>query len=157
MEIPSHCSFLFEITVSYCNEIHRFVFTSSCLQESSCLINVISVCLRIVVSNKCCVVLCLVLFFFVLRSRCYKFLWIVHCLLPLRYALTFIQNFYIHFTALFSNIASRSMSAFSKTFYHLLLCYDLVFTIFVVPNFTYTQWIASTRATQRLKFINMIY
>ena len=32
-----------------------FVFTSSCLQEGSCLINVICVCLRIVVSNAHCV------------------------------------------------------------------------------------------------------
>jgi hypothetical protein len=32
-----------------------FVFTSSCLLEGSCLINVICVCLRIVVSNAHCV------------------------------------------------------------------------------------------------------
>jgi hypothetical protein len=39
----------------------RFVFTSSCLCEPSCLIYVICVCLRIVVSNIYCVV-CLLCF-----------------------------------------------------------------------------------------------
>ena len=34
----------------------RFVFTSSCLYESACLLYVICVCLRIVVSNTYCVV-----------------------------------------------------------------------------------------------------
>ena len=41
------------------------VFTSSCLQEGSCLIHVICICLRIVVSNTYCGVF-FVLFFFVL-------------------------------------------------------------------------------------------
>ena len=41
------------------------VFTSSCLYEGSCLINVICICLRIVVSNTYCGVF-FVLFFFVL-------------------------------------------------------------------------------------------
>ena len=35
----------------------RFVFTPSCLYEGTCLIDVICVCLRIVVSNTYCVVL----------------------------------------------------------------------------------------------------
>ena len=34
----------------------RFVFSSSCLQERACLVYVICVCLRIVVSNPYCVV-----------------------------------------------------------------------------------------------------
>ena len=34
----------------------RFIFTFSCLQECSCLIYIICVCLRIVVSNTYCVV-----------------------------------------------------------------------------------------------------
>jgi hypothetical protein len=33
----------------------RFVFNPSCFQEGACLIYVICVCLRIVVSNTCCV------------------------------------------------------------------------------------------------------
>jgi len=33
----------------------RFVFTPSCFQEGACLIYIICVCLRIVVSNTCCV------------------------------------------------------------------------------------------------------
>ena len=40
----------------------RFVFTSSCLKECSCVIFVICVCFRIVVSNIYCVVLCFSLF-----------------------------------------------------------------------------------------------
>jgi len=43
----------------------RFVFTSSCLWAGSCLIYDIRVCLRIVVSNKHCVV-----FLFCLSSFC---------------------------------------------------------------------------------------
>ena len=50
------------------------LFTSSCLQEGSCFIYVISVCLCIVVSNTYCVVF---LFLFVLCSLCCQFLWIV--------------------------------------------------------------------------------
>ena len=55
----------------------RFVFTSSCLQEGSYLIYVICVCLRIVVSNICCVVFLFLFFFFDLRIICCQFLWIV--------------------------------------------------------------------------------
>ena len=43
----------------------RFVFTSSCLQESSCFIYVICVCLCIVMSNTYCVV-----FLFCFSSSC---------------------------------------------------------------------------------------
>ena len=68
----------------------RFVFTSSCLKEGSCLIYVICVCLRIVVSNAHYVVV-LFFFLFVLCTLCCQFLWIVHFLLPLRYSLTFID------------------------------------------------------------------
>jgi hypothetical protein len=64
-----------------------FVFISSCLYEGSCLIYVICVRLRIVVSRTYCV---FVLFFFVLCTLCCQFLWIVHFWLPLRYSLTFI-------------------------------------------------------------------
>jgi len=45
----------------------RFVFTSSCLLKVSCLIYVICVCLCIVVSNTCCVVVQ-----FVFTSSCYR-------------------------------------------------------------------------------------
>ena len=62
-----------------------FVFTSSCLQEGSCLIYVICVCLvclylhclPIVTYNTYCVVL-LFLLLFVLCTLCCQFLWIVH-------------------------------------------------------------------------------
>ena len=50
-------------------------FISSCLYEGSCLIYVICVRLRIVVSRTYCV---FVLFFFVLCTLCCQFLWIVH-------------------------------------------------------------------------------
>ena len=50
------------------------VFTSSVLYEVSCLIFVICVCLRVVGSNTYCA---FVLFFFVLRTICYKFIWTV--------------------------------------------------------------------------------
>ena len=71
-----------------------FVFTSSCLLEGSCLINVICVCLRIVVSNAHCVCFLLVFvwfFFFVLCDMRCQFRWIVHFVLPLQYSLSFID------------------------------------------------------------------
>ena len=72
----------------------RFVFTSSCLQEGPCLINVICVCLRIMVSNAHCVRFVFVfvwfLFFVLCDLRC-QFLWIVHFVLPLQYSLSFID------------------------------------------------------------------
>jgi len=52
----------------------------------SCLIYLICVCLRIVVSSKYCVV-----YFFVLCTLSCHFPWIVHFRLPLRYSLTFIK------------------------------------------------------------------
>ena len=63
----------------------RFVFTTSCLYECSCLYYVICACLRIEVSNAYCV-----LFFFVLCTLCCLFLWIVHFWLSRRCSLTFI-------------------------------------------------------------------
>ena len=69
-------------------------FTSSCLYEGSCLINVICVCLQRVVSNAQCVRFLLVfvwfLFFVLCDMRC-QFLWIVHFVLPLQYSLSFID------------------------------------------------------------------
>jgi hypothetical protein len=69
-------------------------FTSSCFLEGSCLINVICVCLRIMVSNAHCVRFLLVfvwfLFFVLCDMRC-QFLWIVHFVLPLQYSLSFID------------------------------------------------------------------
>ena len=52
------------VTISAKKNDVRFVFTTSCLYEGPCLIYVICVCLRIVVSNTylCCI---FVLFFFV--------------------------------------------------------------------------------------------
>ena len=61
----------------------RFVFTSSCLLKDSCLIYIIYVCLRIVVSNALYAV-SLFCFFFVLYTLCCQFLWVVHFWLPLR-------------------------------------------------------------------------
>jgi len=89
-----------------------FVFTSSCLQEGSCLIYVVCVCLVCLylqlfagglMSYLC--YLCLLgyngvqhilcsafsLFGFVFCTLCCQFLWIVHCWLSLRYSLTFIS------------------------------------------------------------------
>jgi len=57
------------------------------LWKGACLIYVICVCLRIVVSNTYCVV-----FFFVLCTLCCQFLWIILFRLSLRYSLTFITN-----------------------------------------------------------------
>ena len=68
-----------------------FVFTFSCLLEDSCLIYVICVCLRIVVSNAYCFMF-LLFFFFVLCAVYCHFLWIVHSWLPLRCSLTFIDG-----------------------------------------------------------------
>ena len=64
----------------------RFVFTSSCLYDGLCLIYVICVCLRIMMSTTYCVV-----FFFVLCTLFSLVLWIVHFLFPLRYSLTLIK------------------------------------------------------------------
>ena len=64
----------------------RFVFTSYCLKESSCLIYVICVCLRIVVSNTYCVV-----FYSSCVPHLTSFFWIVHFWLPLRYSLKLIR------------------------------------------------------------------
>ena len=64
-----------------------FVFTSSCLLESSCLIYVICVCLSIHF------VLCFLFCFFlshVLCTQCCHFLWIVDSWLPLWLSLTFV-------------------------------------------------------------------
>ena len=73
----------------------QFVFTFSCLEESSCLIYVICICLRKVV-----LLFCLSSSFF-LCARCCQFLWIVHFWLPLQYSLAFIQlhwtNIYCYF------------------------------------------------------------
>ena len=72
----------------------RFIFTSSCLQKGSCLISVICVCLRTMVSNAHCVrfVFVFVWFlFFVLCDLHCKFLWIVHFVLSLQYSLSFID------------------------------------------------------------------
>ena len=57
----------------------RFIFAATCLQEGSCLIYVICVCLCIVVSNTYCVVF---LFVFVLCTLCFQSLSIVYFGLP---------------------------------------------------------------------------
>jgi len=66
----------------------RFVFTTSCLSEGSCLIYV-CLCYSGVQHILCCV---FALFVFVLCALCYQFLWIVNFLLSLRYSLTFIKD-----------------------------------------------------------------
>jgi hypothetical protein len=55
----------------------HFVFTYSSFQERSCLINIICVCLRFVVSNTYCVVL-FILIVIVLCAKCCQSLWIVY-------------------------------------------------------------------------------
>ena len=62
--------------VRWANNTVRLVFTSSCLLERSCLIYVIWVCLRIVVSNTYCVVF--LICFIVLCTQCSQFLWVLH-------------------------------------------------------------------------------
>ena len=79
-----------------------FVFIPSCLQEGSCLIYVICVCLHLAVTNTYCVV-----FLFCFSSSCVPYVasfsgLIVHFLLPLQCSLTFIYNLehkarYLHF------------------------------------------------------------
>ena len=72
------------------NPFGNRAYTSSCLQQGSCLIYVICVGLRLV-SNTYSVVF-FVLLVFVLCALCCKFLWIVYFVLPLRYSPTFIYN-----------------------------------------------------------------
>ena len=50
-----------------------FVHASSYLRGDSCLIYVICVCLRIMVSSTCCIV-----FFFVLCALCYRIINVLH-------------------------------------------------------------------------------
>jgi len=61
----------------------------SFLPQVVCLIYVICVCFRIVLSNTYCVVF-LLCFFVVLCTLCCQLLWIIHFWLSLRYSLTFI-------------------------------------------------------------------
>jgi len=74
-----------------------FVFTPSGLWEGSCLIYVICVCLRIVVSNSYCAAV----FLFCLSSvcvlctKCCQFLWIIYFWLPFQYFLTFIYLIFL--------------------------------------------------------------
>ena len=75
------------VTISAYSDVW-FVFTFSCLQESSCLIYIICICLRIVMSNTYRVVF-LFRFFFVLCTLCCQFLWIVYFCLTFRYSLMF--------------------------------------------------------------------
>jgi hypothetical protein len=106
----------------------RFVLTSNCLYENSCLIYLICVCLRIVVSKTYCVVFlfclsssCLpyvarfsrlccvfVLLVFVLFTLCCQVLWVVHFWLPLRYSLTFIYTNISKMHVLFNHMPTLS-------------------------------------------------
>ena len=63
----------------------RFVFTSSCLYEDSCVIYIICACLHIVVCNTYCVVFLLWFTSWCMHTLC--FLWIVHFWMPLRFYL----------------------------------------------------------------------
>ena len=62
-----------------------FVFASSCLWGVSCLVGVICVCLRVMVSSGYCVV-----FLFCFSLSCCQFLCIVHLWLSLRHSLAFV-------------------------------------------------------------------
>ena len=66
----------------------------------ACLISVICVCLRTLVSNTKCVVF--LLFFFVLCDLCCQLLWIVHFWLSLWYSLKFIYQCFSFITMIFT-------------------------------------------------------
>ena len=61
VSLRSEFPVVMSVTIPHKNYV-RFVFTSSCLKEGSCLIYVICVCLRVMVSNTYCVVLFLFCF-----------------------------------------------------------------------------------------------
>jgi hypothetical protein len=88
----------------------------SCLKEVSCLIYVICVWLRIVVSNTYFVAC---FFFFVLCTLCCQFLLIVHFWLALRYSLTFIESW---FCSIVSFRCSVSLSVCSFAVNHCIVC-----------------------------------
>jgi hypothetical protein len=67
MSLRSEFSVVMSVAISAYNGV-RFVFTSSCLLEGSCLGYVFCVCLRIVMSNTYCVV-----FLFCFSSFCVPF------------------------------------------------------------------------------------
>ena len=91
--IINHC-----INVCLIQDVLLSICSVLFLQDESCLINVICVCLYIVISSNilCCV---FVVFFLVLCTLGWQFLWIVHFWLALRYSLTFICPFLgiVHF------------------------------------------------------------
>jgi len=74
--------------VLYLLHVQSTLYLFSCFYDGSCLIYVICVCWRIVVSNTYCVVF---LFFFVLCTQCCKLLWIVHFL----FCLSLFSNVYL--------------------------------------------------------------
>ena len=84
--------YYFHIKTMFCS-----YFIPICLWEGSCLIYVICVCLRIVVSNSYCAAV----FLFCLSSvcvlctKCCQFLWIIYFWLPFQYFLTFIYLIFL--------------------------------------------------------------
>ena len=80
------------VTIKYClsKNDFRYVFTSECFYECSCFIYVICIYLFIMVYNTYCVVF--LMFFFVLCTLCWQFLWIFQFYLPLRYSPTYITR-----------------------------------------------------------------
>ena len=89
--LDTYLSYVSLQTVLYCWVCQIFHEIS----EGACLIYVICVCLRIVVSKTYCVLLLFFFFLFVLCTLCCQFLWIVLFSLPLRYSLTFINIYSI--------------------------------------------------------------
>ena len=108
-----------------CRRVH--VFTSSCLQEGSCLIYVIFVCLRIVVSNTYCVVFFAL--FFVVLCLVYPMLPVsLDC--PFLIAPSAFSNLYFINTLLVENLilGLRFFLFFSLSFFiFLLFCFVFFF------------------------------
>ena len=81
---------LYPLRFPHKNDV-RFVFTSSWLWESSCLIYVICLFAHSGAQRILCCVC--VVHVFILCTLCCQFLWMVNFELPLRYSLTFIHTY----------------------------------------------------------------
>ena len=103
----------------------RFVFTSSCLWEGSCLIYVICVCLRIVVSNTYCVVF-FVFLVIVLCALC----WHVSLDCPICIAPGMFSNVYSH--RFVSNVHVAPSLVFCIAYYSLstIACLFVIYLVF---------------------------
>ena len=82
-----HLKLLYIENISYTDVNERYVLFCNCIYVLFRLF--VFVCVYWCPAH---IISCFVLFFFVLCDLCCQFLWIVHCLLPLRYYLTFIYR-----------------------------------------------------------------